>query len=56
MTDLDRWRCPSCGRILAELRLAPESMVRVKCKCNQVTTMQVTVGGTAILDSVARVR
>lgn len=56
MTDLDRWRCPKCGRILAEVHLSPESTVRVKCKCNCIATMQVTAGGTAILDNGLTVR
>ena len=29
------WRCPSCGRILAKLKLVPGSIVEIKCgSCN----------------------
>jgi phage FluMu protein Com len=30
--DLDTWRCPRCGTVLAKLRLAPGSFVELKCK------------------------
>ena len=30
------WRCPSCGTILAKVKLAPGSVIEVKCyRCNQ---------------------
>lgn len=35
--QLETWRCPRCGRILAKLRLAPGSQVVVKCGCNNVS-------------------
>lgn len=29
---LDIWHCPRCGTILGKLRLAPGSLVELKCK------------------------
>jgi ribosomal protein S27E len=28
---LEAWRCPSCGRVLMKLALAPGSIVEIKC-------------------------
>lgn len=39
--DLQVWRCPNCGRILAEVDIG-EGTVRIKCwSCNQFSTLQV---------------
>lgn len=38
---LDVWRCPKCGTILAKLRLAPGSVIEVKCaRCNTLTVRE----------------
>ena len=34
------WRCPNCGRILAEVNIR-DGAVRVKCGCNEFSTLQV---------------
>lgn len=40
-SDLAVWRCPACSRILAKLRLAPGSVVEVKCKsCGAFSTRE----------------
>lgn len=34
---LREWRCPKCRKLLARLRLAPGSVVEIKCgKCNTI--------------------
>lgn len=38
--DLAVWRCPNCGHILAEVKI-DGGTIRVKCSCNQVSTLQV---------------
>lgn len=30
--DLEPWKCPSCGRMLAKIRLAPGSVIEIQCK------------------------
>lgn len=35
--DLTQWRCPHCGRRLGDLKLAPGSIVEIKCSsCNTI--------------------
>jgi len=41
---LQVWRCPRCGHILAEVKMA-EGIIRIKCACNQVATLQVAASG-----------
>jgi hypothetical protein len=33
-------RC-TCGRLLAETKLAPGSVVRIKCRCGETTVLQI---------------
>jgi phage FluMu protein Com len=38
---LEVWRCFGCSRILAKLRLAPGSVVEVKCRsCSRLSTLE----------------
>ena len=38
---VEDWRCPHCGALLAKVRLAPGSLVAVKCyRCNQRSALE----------------
>lgn len=41
-TPLHAWRCQSCGRLLATLRLMPGSVLQIKCeRCNTLNALEV---------------